>query len=239
MLVTSLMTQTFATRKWVRHTLWLAILPSFLPPSLPSSITKRKNSVHSLSIATHVPAGDCIGESFSSPDRFPVIPPFGAPELSGIYLITLLFLYIHKIIGSVSTGLSYKLSRSTNYYTMYMYIFLLTGWTVDAKANPQHPAGAGGPSPSLTIPLISYRTWLTNPNTATRYIYVYPFSHLYQLDVHHIPISGAKVMVSSANSTVQWLLVVQSWPPHYSFFKAHSHMYYNTYSSVYHYSGLG
>ena len=107
------------------HTLWLAILPSFLPPSLPSSITKQKNSVHSFSIATHVPAGDCIGESFSSPDRFPVIPPFGAPELSGIYLITLLFLYIHKIIGSVSTGLSYKLSRSTNYYIYNVHVYTL------------------------------------------------------------------------------------------------------------------
>ena len=30
-------------------------------------------------------AGDCVGESFYSTERFPVIPPFGAPELAGMY----------------------------------------------------------------------------------------------------------------------------------------------------------
>ena len=33
-------------------------------------------------------AGDCIGESFYSTERFPVIPPFGLPELTGILLLT-------------------------------------------------------------------------------------------------------------------------------------------------------
>ncbi|CAI7996304.1 hypothetical protein GBAR_LOCUS1850, partial [Geodia barretti] len=28
--------------------------------------------------------GDCIGESFYSTERFPVIPPFGLPELTGL-----------------------------------------------------------------------------------------------------------------------------------------------------------
>ena len=31
----------------------------------------------------HAYTGTCIGEPFSSPKRFPVIPPFGLPELAG------------------------------------------------------------------------------------------------------------------------------------------------------------
>lgn len=60
-----------------------------------------------------------------------------------------------------------------------------------------HPAGNAGPSPGATQPLLSYRSWSNIGKThVSRYVYGYPYSHLYQLDVHHIPISGVRVTVS-------------------------------------------
>lgn len=59
-----------------------------------------------------------------------------------------------------------------------------------------HPAGDAGPSSTgSTQALLGYVSW-ARYGKVYRYIDGYPYSNLYQLDVHHIPISGVKVTVS-------------------------------------------
>ena len=58
-----------------------------------------------------------------------------------------------------------------------------------------HPAGNAGPFPGATQPLLSYKSWYYK-DKIDRWVYGFPYSHLYQLDVHHIPITGVKVTVS-------------------------------------------
>ena len=47
------------------------------------------------------------------------------------------------------------------------------------------------------LPFSHYKTWrLKDSNSTQRVLYFYHSSPLHQLDIHHIPISGVKVLVS-------------------------------------------
>ena len=72
-----------------------------------------------------------------------------------------------------------------------MYIHVHTGWTLVKNTNTKTMEG----EPFIKSPLMRYRTWGGDKDKTERYVYVQPSSHLYQLDVHHIPVTGVTVLV--------------------------------------------